>query len=262
MSRKAGSIVSDWRADLSMNQGAALYSWGVVVDDFNRDGRDDLFVAQGSVKGGRPFDYRAHEDVILLHGQGRFSVHSAEVGIPPFTTDDSGDERYVYASRAALKTDWDYDGLLDLLVTSLEGAPRILREVPLASHDGFRCTLIPRARYAPGFGTGYRVKANGAERAWDSQGQVEAAYCLSKRLQRRSLAFPERCADPVRLRRANGAGAGGRARLAEPLARWRSASRRAGRSRAARCSARLRRANGRGRHAPSRSGKRRDRRPP
>ncbi|MEE2837121.1 MAG: VCBS repeat-containing protein [Myxococcota bacterium] len=169
-----GSIAPDWRADLSMNQGAALYSWGVVVDDFNRDGRDDLFVAQGSVKGGRPFDYRAHEDVILLQGQGRFSAHSAEVGIPPFTTDDSGDERYVYASRAALKTDWDYDGLLDLMVTSLEGAPRILREVPLASHDGFRCTLIPRARYAPGFGTGYRVKANGAERAWDSQGQIRS----------------------------------------------------------------------------------------
>ena len=169
------SSAVEWNADLSIHGESHLYGWGVVVDDFDRDGKDDLFVGQGSIKGGRPYDYRMHYDALLLQREQQFDVHSDEVGIPPFTLEDSGDEDYVYSTRAVLKTDWDYDGFIELISTSLEGAPRILREVPLNPPQTPRCTLIPRSRYAHGFGTGYRIKAEGYERAWDSQGQLRSS---------------------------------------------------------------------------------------
>ena len=169
------SIAPEWRADLSMLDNVALFSWGVVVDDFNRDGRDDLFIGQGSVKAGRPHEYRTHFDALMLQATNRFDLYSDEVGITPLTTEDSNNDTFVYATRAVLKSDWDYNGHLDLISTGLEGAPRVHREVPLAGDHRPRCTLIPRSRYVPGFGTGYRVKFGDRETAWDSQGQIRSS---------------------------------------------------------------------------------------
>ena len=169
------SVAPVWQADLSMLDNVALFSWGVVVDDFNRDGRDDLFIGQGSVKGGRPHEYRTHFDALMLQGTNRFDLYSDEVGITPLTTEDSNNDTFVYATRAVLKSDWDYNGHLDLISTGLEGAPRVHREVPLASDHPPRCTLIPRSRYVPGFGTGYRVRFGDRETAWDSQGQIRSS---------------------------------------------------------------------------------------
>jgi hypothetical protein len=171
-----------------------LFSWGVVVDDFDRDGFDDLFVSRGSVIPHPAYDFSEHWDALLLQRPGElFATHSDDVGITPFSTDDTGHETYVYSSRAALKADLDYDGHLDILGMGMEGAPRLHREVPLRPLIDDRCTLVPMPRYAPGFGTGHQlIPPGGAARKWDSQGQLRSSaspFILSPWQQGR-LRFP------------------------------------------------------------------------
>ncbi|MDE0881270.1 MAG: FG-GAP-like repeat-containing protein, partial [Myxococcota bacterium] len=165
------------RSDLTRIGRSLLFSWGVVVDDFNRDGRDDLYVSQGSVKSARLYDYNSHFDALLLqNAQGSFVWHGSDLGIEPFTTEDSGNETFPFASRATLKTDLDYDGHLDLVGLGMEGYPRLHREVPLTPAVEPRCTVIPMTRYAPGFGTGFALIQEGqAPRKWDSQGQLRSS---------------------------------------------------------------------------------------
>ena len=151
-----------------------VFSWGVVVDDFNRDGRDDLFVSNGSLFFRDPAQMNVYYDTLLLQGAGAaFTTHSEEVGIAPFTTVDSGSELRPYSSRASAKVDWDGDGFLDLLTVGLEGVPRIHREVPTQRAEPPRCTLVPINRYVPSYGFGFAIVPDDdpRPRRWDSQGQ-------------------------------------------------------------------------------------------
>ena len=60
------------------------YSWGVVIDDFDRDGHDDIFVARGSLVPHPAYDYTVHWDALLLQRPGQlFDVHSDDIGITP-----------------------------------------------------------------------------------------------------------------------------------------------------------------------------------
>ena len=171
-----------------------LYSWGIAVDDFDRDGRDDLFVGRGSVIPHESYDFAMHHDALLLQQpDGRFVMHSDEVGITPFSIDDTGHESFVYSSRAVLKADLDYDGHLDLFGMGMEGPPRLHREVPLQPITPDRCTLVPVPRYAPGFGVGYQLTPpGGVARKWDSQGQIRssASPFIVSPWQRGSIRFP------------------------------------------------------------------------
>ena len=171
-----------------------FYSWGVVVDDFDRDGLDDLFVGRGSLVPHAAHDFAVHWDALMLQRPGQpFDVHSYEVGITPFTVDDTGDEEIVYASRAVLKTDLDYDGALDLFGLGMEGPPRLHREVEILPRRTPRCTLVPAPSLVPSFGAGFAVVApDGVERKWDSQGQMRsgAAPFITTPWQRGGLRFP------------------------------------------------------------------------
>ena len=58
-----------------------------------------------------------------------------------------------------VRADLDGDGYLDVVTFALEGRVRFHAEVPQANDLSPRCTLIPRPRYVPAYGSGYAVKA-------------------------------------------------------------------------------------------------------
>ena len=175
--------------------GEGVYGWGVIVDDFDYDGRDDLFVANGGVPTHSVADLAMHLDLLLLQKEsGRFGWYSSDVGIDPFTTQDSGHEERPFASRAAVKADLDQDQMIDILTAGMEGRPRLHREVPILGSDHKRCTLVPMPRYVPGYGSGHRLILPGdpRPRSWDSQGQVRSGtspFMLSPTAQG-TLVFP------------------------------------------------------------------------
>jgi hypothetical protein len=162
-------------ADLAgLSRALPWISWGVVVDDFNRDGRDDILVSQGSLLMDDPTIYEAHFDALMIQREGaRFSLHSEDVGLEPFTAADSSHWRNPYSGRAIVKADLDHDGMLDLIQFGLDGRPRVHREVPVLNGPDFRCTLVPKDRYVHAFGMGHElVGEDGIGRAWDIQGQL------------------------------------------------------------------------------------------
>jgi len=165
-------LAESLRVDLAFMGGHRFFSWGVVVDDFDRDGFDDLFISNGTVMDPDIDAFGAHFDAVFMQRDGGFVLHSGDLGIAPFTHDDSRNETRPYSSRAAFKADLDNDGFLELIGMGLEGRPRLHREVPNQRPDSPRCTLVPIDRYVPGFGIGHSlVPGDGPERRWDSQGQ-------------------------------------------------------------------------------------------
>ena len=157
--------------------GEGVFGWGVIVDDFDFDGDDDLFVANGGVPTHSIADFAMHLDLLLLQKEpGRFDWFSSDVGIDPFTIQDSGHDERPFASRAALKADLDRDQMMDILTAGMEGRPRFHREIPILGSEKKRCTLVPIPLYVPGFGSGHRIVLphDTRPRLWDSQGQVRS----------------------------------------------------------------------------------------
>jgi hypothetical protein len=172
------------RAELGFNQQMPMFSWSVIVDDFNRDGHDDLLVSQGAGSYMSSREYGLHYQALLLQNeQGHFTTHSEEVGLQPYSTQDSGVAEYPFSARGMLRADFDNDGFIDIIELGIEGFPRLHRELPL-NGAAPRCSIIPRPRYVPGFGVGHALipPGGGAARRWDVQGQIQSGttpYLLS-----------------------------------------------------------------------------------
>ncbi len=160
--------------DLRDHEGQLLYGWGSLVDDYDRDGKDDLFLTQGMIYDPIGEGFNAHRDVVLLQRQERFISLSEEAGISSHNHQDSGHSRRLYSSRGAAKADLDHDGFLDLITVPMEGVIRLHGEVPTTQEVPRRCTLIPRNSLIPSFGYGYAVRHEGERRwrRWDVQGQI------------------------------------------------------------------------------------------
>ncbi|HBU47772.1 MAG TPA: hypothetical protein DEB46_05625 [Myxococcales bacterium] len=154
-----------------------LYSWGVVVDDFDRDGLDDVLISQGAVPEGAAGSPLAHYDALMLQRPGaEFVVLSEEIGLSAHDSLDAANEEDVYAPRAVMKADLDGDGYLDLVELALGGVPRVYAEVPLADGRPPRCTIIPKARIVPAFGAGIGLAEQDQEvfHYREIQGQLRA----------------------------------------------------------------------------------------
>ncbi|MBM65662.1 MAG: hypothetical protein CMH55_05435 [Myxococcales bacterium] len=166
-------IIGSLGGGLSHAEDVLLFAWGVLVDDLNRDGRDDLLVSQGMVPDPHLERFPLHYDAALLQHGGGFEVLSEEVGLSASDHLDSQNEDRSYASRAMARADLDGDGYLDVVTFALEGKVRFHAEVPQADGLTPRCTLIPRPRYVPAYGTGYALQAQGGTvwRRRDVQGQ-------------------------------------------------------------------------------------------
>ena len=172
--RTPSDLAADYRVDLGTSLGLPLFGWAALVDDFDRNGLDDLLVTQGSASPDQFGGYTKHRDALLLQrGDGDFRLVDDEVGLGVPTHDDSGHDLRVYSSRGAAKADFDGDGYLDFVVTGLEGATKLFSELPTSDNAPTRCTLRPRPRVVPSYGVGYAVRAPWSDtwRRRDMQGQ-------------------------------------------------------------------------------------------
>ena len=97
--------------------------WGTGFADFDNDGYQDLFVANGHVypqveQLERGASYGQKNQLFLNDGDGRFAEATAEAG-PGFASEQS--------SRGAALADFDNDGDLDIAVHNLDSTPSLLR---------------------------------------------------------------------------------------------------------------------------------------
>ncbi len=172
--RTPTDVAAEHRVDLGTRLGLPLFAWSVLVDDFDRNGLDDMLITQGSASPDAFGGYTKHRDVVLLQsGDGDFLERSDEVGLEASTHEDSRNPARVYSSRGAVRADLDGDGYLEFIVTGLEGVTKVFTERPSRDNAPDRCTLLPRPRIVPGYGVGYAVRYDSSP-AWhrrDMQGQ-------------------------------------------------------------------------------------------
>lgn len=141
-------------ADEALQRGVArrpptdrdLFHWGVSVDDWNADGLDDLFIAQGTVPYTTESAAEGHTDALLLQQPtGAFITLSESVGIPPLA--GAGLDGAAARSRGIARADLDGDGVVEILIAPLEGPYRLLRIGPPEGLEPAHCTLAVQARF-------------------------------------------------------------------------------------------------------------------
>lgn len=157
-------VAPELGVEFDFREGFAIFSWGVLVDDFDFNGLDDFLVAHS------PFDADdsqvSHADNLVLQRAGALmEVLGAEVGLP------LGDRPF--ASRGAAKVDFDLDGRMEVLTMTTSGSPRLMRLVP-DPQEAPRCTLLPRASVVRAHGHSHALSARAGSpwRRWDIQGQM------------------------------------------------------------------------------------------
>ncbi len=167
------SLAVDLGIDLGFSEGELQYAWSALVDDFDRNGLDDLLVTQGvAVELDAP-SFLRHRDTLLRQRSGGSFVRSdTEVGFHIPSHEDSRNEDLLASSRGAVKVDLDRDGYLEVAIAQLEGVLKLYEEQPTADNAPDRCTLIPRNRVVPSYGFGYAVAADQTDdwRRRDMQG--------------------------------------------------------------------------------------------
>lgn len=174
-------LATDLGVELATDGQNLLFAWSAIVDDFDRNGLDDLYLSQGITwPGDVPEGQAMHDALLLQRADGNFlTLAPAQVGLSEHSYEDARAEDHprgpiLYSARGAAKADLDGDGRLELLTAGLLGVVRAHTEGPPDGGDPPRCTLIPRGRYVPAWGHGVAVA--GADRAaWrrrDMQGQM------------------------------------------------------------------------------------------
>ena len=82
-------------------------AWHAQFDDVNNDGLVDLFVAKGNVARMPDFAMKDPNNLLLQTSDGKFREAGEAAGVASFAT-----------SRGAALTDFNLDGLLDLVVVN------------------------------------------------------------------------------------------------------------------------------------------------
>jgi len=125
--------------DVAFNQGATAHrpyegddskpstGWHTEFADFNNDARLDLYIAKGNVNSMSDFATIDPDNLLLAHPDGGFLEAGAKAKINLPTQ-----------GRGALVTDFNVDGLLDLLVINREASVSVFRNLGVKESWGTR----------------------------------------------------------------------------------------------------------------------------
>ena len=139
-------------------------SWGTVLVDLDRDGDQDLVIANGHIYPQvdqhleADHAYRQRNQLLANDGTGHFADVTGSAG-PGFAT--------AHSSRGLAAGDYDNDGDLDLLISHLDEAPSLLRN---DSQGGNWLTVVlpPRPGDGPEIGARVTVSAGGRRQVAES----------------------------------------------------------------------------------------------
>ena len=141
---------------IELGQTGFNFSWGVVVDDFDDNGLDDVFVTQGMVTDPLPnLPQRFGEHIDLLYLQrpgGSFVPMGENAGIDPCHRRPHARAAWRTLPGAAAKVDLDLDGSLEIVELPFEGNIRVY-----ATATSDRCSIDPVPAYTPVVGYGIGV---------------------------------------------------------------------------------------------------------
>jgi hypothetical protein len=169
-----GKTFSDW-AMLSGVE-STDWSWSTLVEDYNNDGRKDIFITNGIVKRPNDLDYLkfSHEDSMLFAAE--LTTAQLEIAIRRMPAGKAhnylfeGDSSMVFIDRSkawgmneknisngAVYADLDNDGDLDLVTNSINEAPGVFRNLSEQQvHNNF-LTVSLKGDKANTFGLGAKV---------------------------------------------------------------------------------------------------------
>jgi hypothetical protein len=141
----------------------ATSGWGVGLEDFDNDGRKDLFVAQGHVLDNvekiDPSLHYLEPTLLAMNRDGRFEPA------------DPGTDALA-AARGAAFGDLNNDGSIDVVTTILGGHPQVFTNQGGAGHW---LTITLRGTRSNRDGLGARVVVNGQTRFATTAGSYESA---------------------------------------------------------------------------------------
>lgn len=178
---RSGSSPEDVSAELKLNRSG--WTWGAGFADFDLDGKQDAYIANGFITGTAPgtYDFQAsvafnlpgvlrrnrdywpnmrgrswqgnQVDCVFMNRGSHFEHFSAEAGITR-----------AWDGRAVVMVDYDNNGAVDVLVTTQEGPPHLLRNttVPEKRWIGFSLAGTKSNRDAGGA----RVKVTQQGKSW------------------------------------------------------------------------------------------------
>lgn len=138
------------------NAGFSLYSWGVLVDDFDLDGLDDVLFTHGMIADGDVPGHGAHVPFLAMQGaNGAFSVYREGLGFTLPAERARAQSEVPPSQRSVIRADFDQDGRLDLFVVQALGYPELYTDT--ADRPG-RCTVFPQTSFAPAWGHSFAFR--------------------------------------------------------------------------------------------------------
>jgi hypothetical protein len=150
---KGAGLFEDATHSSHMSLASRVYSgWGIGMFDFNNDGWKDLFTANSHVNDHvelfEATDYKQHNAVFLNRGDGTFQDVSRTAGQDFLTP---------RAHRGAAFADFNNDGRIDAVVTSLGEAPEIWENVTPGENTWLFLKLDGTTSNRDGIGAEIRV---------------------------------------------------------------------------------------------------------
>ncbi|TXT20618.1 MAG: hypothetical protein FD138_4186 [Planctomycetota bacterium] len=142
--------------------------WGTVMADFNQDGHEDLFVANGHIDDGRHVGGDLEQRPLLFSFDGRRWIETSEKGGDLFQQARLG--------RGVAACDYDDDGDLDLVVVHQNSPTALLKNDSVRQH-WLKVELIGRTVNRRGIGA--RVIVHMADRTLMQELAGGTSYCSS-----------------------------------------------------------------------------------
>jgi len=148
--RNAGKLkFEDVTERAGISQLAAQYvSWGTGVQDFDNDGRDDLFIVHGGLI------HMIPQEHTVFRGVGDWKFEDVSLSAGPFFDVKS-------VGRGAAFADYDNDGKVDVFLVNLGGPAFLLHNTSPAPNHWISVKLIGHKSNRDGIGAQVEVMAGG-----------------------------------------------------------------------------------------------------